>query len=58
MQLKYMHKCFYSWQSWYFGMKLLGKCNLLGPVSSQQKFEATDIEALSVSQLSDRPCYI
>ena len=34
MQLKYMHKCFYSWQSWYFGMKLSGECNLLGSVSS------------------------
>ena len=29
-------------------------CNFLGSVSSQQKFEATDIKALSVSQLLDR----
>ena len=31
-------------------------CNFLGSVSSQQKFEATDVKALNVSQLSDRPC--
>ena len=30
-----------------------GVCNFLGSVSSQQKFEVTDFEALGVSQLSD-----
>ena len=34
-----------------------GMWNFLGCVSSQQKFEVTDIKALVVSQLSDRPCY-
>ena len=34
-----------------------GECDLLGSVSSQQKFEVTDIKALGVPQLSDRPCY-
>ena len=33
------------------------ECNLLGSVSSQQKFEATDIKALGTSQLLDSPCY-
>ena len=31
-----------------------GVCNFLGSVSSQQKFEVTDVKALCVSQLSDR----
>ena len=30
-----------------------GVCNFLGSVSSQQKFEVTDVKALGVSQLSD-----
>ena len=30
-----------------------GVCNFLGSVSSQEKFEATDVEALSASQLLD-----
>ena len=30
-----------------------GECDLLGSVSSQQRFEATDIKALGMSQLSD-----
>ena len=34
-----------------------GECILLGSVSSQQKFEATDIKALGASQLLDNPCY-
>ena len=34
-------------------MKVSGECNLLGFVSSQQKFEATDIKVLGASQLSD-----
>ena len=34
-----------------------GVANFLGSVSSQQKFEATDVKALGMSQLSDRPCY-
>lgn len=36
-----------------------GVCNFLGSVSSQQKFEVTDVKALgqNVSQSSDRPCY-
>ena len=43
---------------WQELMVLSGECNLLGSVSSQQKFEATDVKALSMSQLSDRLCYI
>ena len=38
-------------------MNVSGECSLLGSVSSQQKFEATDVRALNMSQLSDRPCY-
>ena len=34
-----------------------GECNLLGSVSSQQRFAATDIKALGVSQLLDSLCY-
>ena len=34
-------------------MTVRGVCNFLGSVSSQQKFEVTDFEALGVSQLSD-----
>ena len=30
-----------------------GECNLLGSISSQQKFEATDIKAPGASQLSE-----
>ena len=30
---------------------LSGECNLLGSVSSQQRFEVTDIKALGASQL-------
>ena len=36
---------------------LLRECSLLSSVSSQQRFEVMDIKALSVSQLSDSPCY-
>ena len=36
---------------------LSGECDLLDSVSSQQKFEATDIKALGKSQLSDSLCY-
>ena len=36
---------------------LSGEYNLLGSVSSKQKFEGTDIKALGASQLLDRPCY-
>jgi len=36
---------------------LSGECNVLGSVSSQEKFEATDIKVLGASQLLDRPCY-
>ena len=32
---------------------MLGECNFLGSVLSQQKFEATDVKALGASQLSD-----
>ena len=32
---------------------LSGECNLLGSVSSQQRFEARDVKALCASQLSD-----
>ena len=38
-------------------MILSGECNLLGSVSSQQKFEATDVKALGASQLLDSLCY-
>ena len=34
-----------------------GECNLLSSVSSQQKFEATDVKALGPSQLLNSPCY-
>ena len=34
---------------------VLGVCNFLSSVSSQQKFEVTDIQALGMSQLSKRP---
>ena len=33
-----------------------GVCNFLSYISSQQKFEVTDVKALSMSQHSDRPC--
>ena len=33
------------------------ECDLLGSVSSQQRFEVMDIKALSSSQLLDNPCY-
>ena len=36
---------------------LSGECILLSSVSSQPKFETTDVRALGVSWLSDRPCY-
>ena len=36
---------------------MLGECNFLGSILSQQKFEATDVKALGVSQLSDNLCY-
>ena len=32
-----------------------GVCDFLSSVLSQQKFEATDVKALDVSQLSERP---
>ena len=38
-------------------MFLSGECNLLGSVSSHQKFEATDIKILSTSPLLDILCY-
>ena len=34
-------------------MTVRGVCNFLGSVSSQQKFEATDVKALGVSQFLD-----
>ena len=34
-----------------------GECNLFGSVSSQQKFEVTDVKALGASQPSESPCY-
>ena len=36
--------------SWW--VDLLGECNLLGSVSSQQRFEATNVKALGALQLS------
>ena len=38
-------------------MVVSGECNLLGFVSSQQRFEAMDVKALGASQLLDSPCY-
>ena len=38
-------------------MEVSGKCILLGSVSSPQKFEATDVRDLSVSQLSGLRSY-
>ena len=38
-------------------LEVSGQCIRLRSVSSQQKFEATGRQILSVSQLSDRPCY-
>ena len=38
------------------GLILLGDYKLLDSVSSQ-RFEMTDIKALSMSQLLDSPCY-
>ena len=38
-------------------MELSGECNFFASVSSQQRFEAMDVKALGVSQLSDSPCY-
>ena len=38
-------------------LEVSGECILLSSVSSQQKFEATGRQILSVSQLLDRPCY-
>ena len=35
---------------------LSGECNL-GSVSSQQRFEAMDVKALSASELSESLCY-
>lgn len=32
---------------------MLGECNFLGFVSSQQKFEAMDVKALGASHISD-----
>ena len=46
-----------TWEDWVSGWVVSGKGILLGSVSSQQKLEATDVRALGVSQLSDRPCY-
>ena len=41
------------WKIWSTikGKVLSGKCNLLSSVSSQQRFEATDVKALGASQL-------
>ena len=33
------------------------ECDLLGSVSSQQRFEVIDVKALGMSPLSDSPCY-
>ena len=38
-------------------MDMSGECDLLGSVSSQQKFEVTDIKALGTSQLLDSMYY-
>ena len=35
---------------------LRGVCNFLSSVSSQQKFEVTELKALGVSQFSNGPC--
>ena len=42
-------------------LQMSGECNLLGSVSSQQKFEAMGVKALGTSQLSDSvtaPCLL
>ena len=39
------------------GLVVSGKCNLRGSVSCQKIIEVTDIKALGMSQLLDRPCY-
>ena len=46
--------CFMYWScSFNISHSVKGVYNFLGSVSSQQKFEAMDVKALSVSQLSD-----
>ena len=37
-------------------LNVSGECDL-GSVSSQQRFEAMDVKALGVSELSDNPFY-
>ena len=41
----------------FLNVYVLGECNCLASVLSQQKLEATDVKALGVSQLSYSPCY-
>ena len=43
----------------FFNGIVRGVCHFLGAVSSQQKFEVTDVKALgqNISQLSDRLCH-
>ena len=50
--IKYLDNILVSYR-----IELSGKCILLVSVLSQQIFEATDIRALCMSQLSDRPCF-
>ena len=50
----------FPWSLGISSLDIRGVCNFLGSVSSQQKFEATDIKAFGASQLSDSvtvPCY-
>ena len=45
------------WVLQYDEMELSGECNFFNSISSQQKFEVTDIKPSGASQLSDSPCY-
>ena len=50
-------KTYHPQKTEFASWRMSGECNLLSSVLSQQKFVATGVKALSVSQLSDRPCY-
>ena len=55
-----LHHVSYWSFSFSISLSFRGMYNFFGYVSSQQKFEATDVKALGVSQLSDSitaPCY-
>ena len=52
---QYLQQAFHHFLALF--MDLSGECNLLSSVSSQQRFEVTDVEALRASQLLGSPCY-